>query len=207
MSQSFFLALLWRDVECAVLSASTEQSRATFGYALAFLQASPVLAAEIVEATRGEIRLRNGIVIAIHTNSFRTVRGRTLCAAIFDEVAYWRDDTTAVPDVETYTAVLPSLATTNGMLIGISSPHRRTGLLHAKHKAHFGVDGDDVLCVHLSQSSYRSRPRSRRRSLGSRTVCWSRWTSLPLSSLGGRRTTLPSSGIVYRTMLNPCPSL
>ena len=69
------------------------------------------------------------------------------CACIFDEIAYWRDDTTATPDTETYTAVLPALLTTNGMLIGISRPYRRTGLLHAKHKQFFGADSDDTLVV------------------------------------------------------------
>ena len=53
--------------------------------------------------------------------------------------------TSATPDVEVYSAVLPGLLTTNAMLIGISSPYRKVGLLHQKHKAHFGVDGDDVL--------------------------------------------------------------
>jgi hypothetical protein len=130
-----------------VLSASVEQSKTVFAYALAFLQASPALRQEIVDATRNEIRLKNGIVIAIHTNSFRTTRGKTLAAAIFDEIFFWRDDTSATPDAEVYSAVLPALATTNGMLVGISSPYRRIGLLHQKHKAHFGVDGDDVLVV------------------------------------------------------------
>ncbi len=69
--------------------------------------------------TRHEITLNNGVTIAVHANSFRSVRGRTLCACIFDEVAFWRDETTAMPDTETYTAVLPALLTTNGMLIGI----------------------------------------------------------------------------------------
>jgi Pentapeptide repeats (8 copies) len=40
-----------------------------------------------------------------------------------------------------YTAVLPALLTTQGMLVAIGSPYRRMGLLHAKHKRHFGVDG------------------------------------------------------------------
>lgn len=137
-----------------VLAASQEQARTTFAYALAFLRESPVLRKEIAEVTRGEIRLRNGITIAIHTNSFRTVRGRTLVAAIFDEAAYWRDETSATPDAEVYSAVLPSLATTNGMLVGISSPYRRVGLLHHKHKSHFGVDGDDVLVVQGSSRTF-----------------------------------------------------
>jgi hypothetical protein len=65
-----------------------------------------------------------------------------LLACIFDEVAYWRDETSVQPDVETYTAVLPALATTNGMLVGISSPYRKVGLLYQKHRDHFGIDGD-----------------------------------------------------------------
>ena len=86
-------------------------------------------------------------MIAVHPNSYRTVRGKTLLCAIFDEVAIWRDADSALPDIETYRAVLPSLVTTNGMLIGISSPYRKTGLLYQKHRDHFGQDSDDVLVV------------------------------------------------------------
>ena len=130
-----------------VLAATVEQARVVFDYVLAFLNNSPALRKEIAGTTRGEIRLRNGITIAIHANSFRSVRGRTLCAAIFDEVAYWRDDQTATPDSEVYSAVLPALLTTAGMLCGISSPYRKTGLIHSKHKAFFGTDSDDTLVV------------------------------------------------------------
>jgi hypothetical protein len=130
-----------------VLAATVEQARVVFNYVAAFLAASEVLRKEIASTTRAEIRLKNGIVIAIHPNSFRSVRGRTLVACIFDELAYWRDDSTATPDSEVYTAVLPALLTTNGMLVGISSPYRRVGLLHAKHKQYFGVDNDDTLVV------------------------------------------------------------
>ena len=54
------------------------------------------------------------------------VRGRTLCACIFDEVAYWRDDTTATPDTEIYTAVLPACSPPTACWSAISlalSPH------------------------------------------------------------------------------------
>jgi hypothetical protein len=33
------------------------------------------------------------------------------------------------------------------MLTGISTPYRRLGLLHQKHRDHFGVDDDNVLVV------------------------------------------------------------
>lgn len=131
-----------------VLAASKAQAQAVFNYALGFIEASPVLRQQLDGApTNDEIRLKGGIVIAAHPNSFRTVRGRTLLAAIFDEVAFWRDETSASPDVETYRAVLPALATTGGMLIGISSPYRQIGLLATKHRASFGKDDADVLVV------------------------------------------------------------
>ena len=60
----------------------------------------------------------------------------------------------ANPDAEVYTALLPSLATTNGMLIGISTPYRRVGLLHAKHRDFYGVDDDDVLVVQGPSASF-----------------------------------------------------
>jgi hypothetical protein len=130
-----------------VLAASVEQAKVVFGYALAFLQESATLRREIIDATTSEIRLRNGIVIAVHSNSFRTIRGRTLVACIADEIAFWRDELSAMPDVETYRAVLPALATTKGMLVGISTGYRRTGLLYQKHRDHFGQASDDTLVV------------------------------------------------------------
>jgi hypothetical protein len=63
-----------------------------------------MLAAQIVSATTDEIELQGNVVIAVHSNSFRTVRGRTLLACVFDETAFWRDETTANPDVETFLA-------------------------------------------------------------------------------------------------------
>jgi phage terminase large subunit-like protein len=92
---------------CLVLAASRSQAQVVFQYVKAFLEASPILRQEIFNITRDEIELKNGIVIAVHSTSFRTVRGRTLIACIFDEVAFWRDETSATPDVETYRAVLP----------------------------------------------------------------------------------------------------
>jgi hypothetical protein len=61
-----------------------------------------------------------------------------LCA-ILDEIAFWRDDNSANPDDEVFAALKPGLASLPGSLvIGISSPYRRSGLLHKKFKDHFG---------------------------------------------------------------------
>jgi hypothetical protein len=130
-----------------VLAASRDQAAVVFGYIRGFFDASPILKREVANQTASEITLRNGIVITVHSTSFRTVRGRTLICAIFDEVAFWRDESSATPDLETYRAVLPALLTTNGLLVGISTPYRKLGLLHQKHRDHFGVDSNDVLVV------------------------------------------------------------
>jgi len=130
-----------------VLAPSRAQASLVFGYIEAFLRTNPMLAGQIVSATTDEIELRGNVVIAVHSNSFRTVRGRTLLACVFDETAFWRDETTANPDVETYRAVLPALATTGGMLVGISSPYRRSGLLFERFRDHFDKSDDNVLVV------------------------------------------------------------
>jgi len=136
------------------LAASLEQAKLVHSYACAFLQASPTLRNEIADVTTTEIRLKSGVVIGTHSNSFRTVRGRSLLGVVFDEVSFWRDETSATPDAEVYSAVLPSLATTDGMLIGISSPYRKVGLLHAKHRQYFGTDNADVLVVQGSSKAF-----------------------------------------------------
>jgi hypothetical protein len=139
---------------CLVIAGSIDQARTVFGYVRGFLEAAPALAKEVVASTQSEVTLRNGIVIAVHSNSFRTVRGRTLVACVMDEVSFWRDESSATPDIETYRAVLPSLATTNGMLVGISTPYRKFGLLHTKHRDHFGVDDPEVLVVQGASKTF-----------------------------------------------------
>ena len=130
------------------LSPSVAQANLVFSYTLAFIEQSPILRQKLDgPPTASEIRLQGGIVIAVHSNSYRTVRGRTLLACVFDESAYWRDETSATPDVECYRAVLPTLATTQGMLIGISSPYRRSGLLFTKYRDHYGKSNRNILVV------------------------------------------------------------
>ena len=81
--------------------------------------------------------------------------GRSIACVVMDEVAFWRSETTANLDVETYQALVPSLATIPGaMLIGISTPYRRAGLLYQKWKDYFGVADDDVLVVHGASRAF-----------------------------------------------------
>jgi hypothetical protein len=130
-----------------IIAASRSQATVAFSYVVGFLEASPLLRQQITGVTASEVQLRGNIVIGVHANSFRTVRGRTLLAVVADESAFWRDETSAQPDVETFRACLPSLAATRGMWIGISSPYRKVGLLYQRHRDNFAQESDDVLVV------------------------------------------------------------
>ena len=126
---------------------TTRQAKRIGRYASGFLKASPILAQQIQGETTEEIRLAGDIIIATRPANHGTIRGDSVLAAVFEEAAFWRSEESATPDLEIYRAVLPALATTGGMLIGISSPYRKVGLLHAKHRDHFGKDDDEILVV------------------------------------------------------------
>jgi hypothetical protein len=70
-----------------------------------------------------------------------------LLCAVLDEIAFWRDDTTANPDTEVHAAITPGLARVpNSMLVLISTAHKRSGLLWNRFKDHYAKDSD-VLVV------------------------------------------------------------
>jgi len=130
------------------IACDREQAQIVKGYAEAYLDEIPELEAMVERRTKKGFLLNNGVEIIIVTNSFRHVRGRTVLLAIFDECAFWRDEESATPDVELYRAVLPSLVTLPGsMIIGITSPYRKSGLVYQKYKRHFGRSDDDVLVI------------------------------------------------------------
>ena len=131
-----------------LLAVDRDQSKIVLGYIRSYFDEIPDLRAMIVRETRNGFDLNNDVSITITTNSFRQVRGQTVVLSIFDECAFWKDETSVKPDVETYRAVKPSLATLPGsMLVAISSPYRKSGLLYDKWRAHFGKDSDDVLVI------------------------------------------------------------
>jgi hypothetical protein len=136
-------------VQC--LAVDRDQARIVLSYIKAFFDAIPDLGAMVTRETRFGLELSNGVAIEVTTNNFRQARGRTVLLAILDEVAFYRSDDSATPDFEVYRAVTPSLATLpNSMLIAISSPYRKAGLLYDKWKACFGKDDEEVLVVQAS---------------------------------------------------------
>jgi hypothetical protein len=129
------------------LACDRHQAAIVFNYIRAYFEEVPALKKMVRNITAESIELSNRVTIEVHTNSYRSVRGRSLLCAIFDEVAHWRDDTTANPDIEMHGAVTPGLARVpNSMLVLISTAHRRSGLLWNRFKDNYGKE-NDVLVV------------------------------------------------------------
>ena len=142
-----------------VLAVDRDQAKVCLGYLKAYFE-QPLLAQLVAKSMAEGLELTNGLAIEITTNDQRRVRGRTVVAAVFDEVAFWRSENTVSPDTDTYNAVKPAMATIPGaMLIGLSSPYARRGLLWNKHKKHFGKPGN-VLVVQAP--TWRMNPTIKR---------------------------------------------
>jgi hypothetical protein len=130
-----------------VVGLSKDQAKLVRDYAAAILDSRPGLARLVMARDSENIRLTNGVEIACYPNSFRLVRGPTICCAILDEVAvWWNNELAANPDREILRALKPAMITQpDSLLIGLSSPYARKGLLYEKYRDHFGRDDSSVL--------------------------------------------------------------
>ena len=130
-----------------LLAASVQQAASAFAFVEGVFAVAPNLKDLVDGATSDTLSLTTGVDIQVRPASFRTIRGITAIAAIADEIAFWRSDDSANPDKEILKALRPSLATTGGPLIAISSPHAKRGELYGTFKRHYGPAGDPLVLV------------------------------------------------------------
>lgn len=130
-----------------ILSATVWQSRKAYQYIDGIFANVPALQKLVTGQTADTISLSTRADIECRPASFRTIRDGTACAAICDEVAFWRSDESANPDSEILTALRPCLATTSGPLIAISTPYARRGELYSAFRRDYGPDGDPAILV------------------------------------------------------------
>src|SRR4051812_15626381 len=129
------------------LACDRDQARIVLNYTRSYFTDIELFSGMISKETQYGFELNNNIDIAVATNSFRSVRGRPVLCAIMDECAFWRDESSANPDQETFNAIKPGLASLPGSLvIGISSPYRKSGLLYQKYRDHYGK-GSKILVI------------------------------------------------------------
>ncbi len=124
-----------------LVAADREQAKILHRYCQGILS-PPILQSSVWNVTASEIELKGGVTIEVVTRSYRTVRGRSVCVAVLDELAFWRDDDSANPDAEVLSAIRASMATFGGdaMVIAGSSPYARRGVLWDAFRRWFGKD-------------------------------------------------------------------
>jgi hypothetical protein len=134
---------------CLCLAVDKQQASIIQKYTQAYFQRIPLLRSLVTRETSDGLELSTGAELIVLASNFRNIRGRSVACCVMDEVGFWRSELTATPDTEAYAAIMPSLATLPGsMLVAVSTPYRRSGLLHQKWKDHFGKDDDDILVIH-----------------------------------------------------------
>jgi hypothetical protein len=133
------------------LARTQEQAQVVLRYVAGIIDNAPILAKMVIRRAADSLTLSNRgatIEIAVRAASYRSIRGMTCVAAVADEIAFWQaDDGSANPDTEILRAIRPSLLTTRGPLIAISSPYARKGELWTTFKRDYGAQGDPRILV------------------------------------------------------------
>ena len=83
----------------ACLACDREQAKIVLNYVRSYFDLVPPLAQMVVRRSADGLELSNDVTIEVGTNSFRSVRGRAFLLTILDEVAFYRDENSARPDV------------------------------------------------------------------------------------------------------------
>lgn len=144
-----------------VLASDRKQSRVIMGYVKALLNEVPMLSRLVVRSSAESIDLKNNITIEVQTATFRSVRGYTVVCALLDEIAFWRNEESANPDAEIVNALRPAMATIpNSLLIGLSSPYAKRGVLYEAYRDHYGQESDVLVWQADTKSMNPSVPQS-----------------------------------------------
>ncbi len=204
-----------------VLAADRRQARVVFQHIASLINGVPMLQALVVTRSGDKIELANGITIEVHTASFRAVRGYTVVAAICDEIAFWRSEESANPDVEVLNALRGAMITVpSALLLGVSSPYAKRGALFEAYREHYGRDGDPVLVwqadtramnptasVQLIEDEYARDPSAAAAEYGAQfrqdIEAFISPEALDAVVVAGRRELDPARGVSYTAFVDP----
>ena len=132
-----------------VVAADRKQARVVKQYVSGLLHAHPALEALIERETTEAIWLTNGLVVEVHTCSYKSLRGYTCIGAAVDEVAFWSAEDSANPDREVLIALRAAMASVpEAMLVALTTTYARRGEAWRMFDRYFAKnDAPDVLVV------------------------------------------------------------
>jgi hypothetical protein len=130
-----------------VLSATRDQAGNLFNFVSGIFEASRALSGLVESKTADTLCLKCHIDIVVRPASFRSTRGSTCVGVLCDEISFWRSEDSSNPDTEILRALRPSLMTTGGPLVAISSPYARRGALWKAYRKHYRKVDSRVLVV------------------------------------------------------------
>jgi hypothetical protein len=145
----------WRDVlvrgergRLVYLASTSKQATIAFNYSKAVFTDHPLFRQKVASIATDSISLDNQIDLEVRAGSWRSIRGVTSIAAIFDELAFFMSEEHSVnTDKDILNAVRPSLATTGGPLIAISSPYAKQGQVYETVQREHHPLGDPLIMV------------------------------------------------------------
>jgi len=105
----------------------------------------PALASELIGSTQDTLTLRNGTSLSVYPCRPASLRGIRSPLVILDELAHMLSTEGNPVDREMLRAARPTLATTGGKLLVLSSPYSASGALYDLHKRHFGDETSSTL--------------------------------------------------------------
>ena len=125
-----------------VIAVNLNQSKIILGYVKSILNLTPFLRSMVKRELSDSVELVNGTEIIVKPASWRSSRGFTCGLLLLEELAFFRfESESALRDREIYTAIKPGMINIrNSLIIGISTPFARQGLLFQKYKKHYGKD-------------------------------------------------------------------
>lgn len=120
--------------------------RVLYSYVCAPFLSVPTLRALVVgEPTRDTLKLTTGISVGAYPCRPASVRGLRSRVVVLDELAFFLSTEGNPVDLEVLRAARPTVATTGGKVVILSSPYAQAGALYDLHERHYGQDASGTL--------------------------------------------------------------
>jgi hypothetical protein len=151
------------------LARSQRQATVVYNYVCGVFDSVPMLRKLIANRTQESLQLTTQIDCEIMAANAATVRGVSCAAVIADEACHWvTAEESQNADSLILNAARPSLATTNGMMVIISSVYGRRGETYRLWERHYGPAGDPLTLISFMARRRISIPYYRSQSLTAR---------------------------------------